>query len=87
MKKLKLIPMKKVDWIENQEDDIEDDHDGDKIYRIQSNVDVIEDRRSRLAIVLHQDGEYSADSILSPKAQLKLLYLIKRNQKKGGRQS
>jgi hypothetical protein len=86
MKTPKLIPMKKVDWIENQEDDIEDDHDGDKIYRIQSNVDVIEDRRGRLAIVLHQDGEYSADSILSRKAQLKLLYLIKRNQK-GGRPS
>ena len=82
---MKLVPMKKVDWIENQEEDNEDDHAGEKIYRIQSNVDVIEDQSGQLAIVLHEEGEYTGDSILSKSAQLKLLLLIKRNLKKGGR--
>lgn len=82
---MKLVPMKKVDWIENQEEDNEDDHAGEKIYRIQSNVDVIEGQSGQLAIVLHEEGEYTGDSILSKSAQLKLLLLIKRNLKKGGR--
>ena len=88
MKKLKLTPMKKVDWIESMDPEDRTDRKGERIYRLQENLDVIDNMKGEIAIVLHDNGEYLADTIISKRAKEKLIYLIEQSlNKNGGKKS
>lgn len=88
MEKPNLKHMRKVDWIERMDPEDRTDHKNERIYRIQENLDVIDDLKGEIAIVLHDNGEYPADTILSKRAKEKLIYLIEQSlNKNGGKKS
>ncbi|MCB4757299.1 MAG: hypothetical protein LHV69_09795 [Elusimicrobia bacterium] len=78
-------PIRRSDW-QNYVDPKERKRAKSQLtYRVSNRLDVILEGNGELALVIHRDGEYQADTIFSKQAKKKLVALLQMSLRKGGR--
>lgn len=76
MRMIPVKPTRRTDWANYISPEDRQRAQGERCYRISSRLDAVVDRRGEVDLMLHQDGEYQADAVLSGKARAKLAYVL-----------
>ncbi|MBI4375113.1 MAG: hypothetical protein HY549_01560, partial [Elusimicrobia bacterium] len=81
MKAIPVKPMRRIDWANYLDTEDQARIKKNPCYRISGRLDAVVDRKGKVALILHQDGEYQTDTILSKRAMAKLAYVLLNGRK------